>query len=75
MMTLEQRKRLSKFLSLVLRHEPHRLALRLDDEGSVLLADLLAAIRQKRGWEQQVTGGARNFARWRPIRSGYPRSG
>jgi putative RNA 2'-phosphotransferase len=52
MMTPEQHKRLSKFLSLVLRHEPERLGLHLDDEGAVLLADLLAAVHRKHGWEQ-----------------------
>lgn len=52
MMSPEQRKRLSKLLSLVLRHDPERLRLRLDEEGAVSLADLLTALRRQRGWEQ-----------------------
>jgi len=51
-MSPEQRKRLSKLLSLLLRHDPARAGLRLDEEGAVCLADLLAALRLQRGWEQ-----------------------
>jgi putative RNA 2'-phosphotransferase len=43
---------MSKFLSLVLRHEPDRHGLRLDQDGAVPLEDLLAAVRRQRGWEQ-----------------------
>jgi putative RNA 2'-phosphotransferase len=42
--------RLSKFLSLVLRHEPERFGLRLDDHGSVPMADLLSALHRRREW-------------------------
>jgi putative RNA 2'-phosphotransferase len=45
------RRRLSKFLSLVLRHEPERFGLRLDEQGSVPLADLLSAMRRHREWQ------------------------
>jgi putative RNA 2'-phosphotransferase len=48
----DRRKRLSKFLSLILRHEPERFGLRLDADGSVPLAELLAVVRRERGWEQ-----------------------
>jgi putative RNA 2'-phosphotransferase len=44
-------KKLSKFVSLVLRHEPHRHGLILDPEGWVLVADLLSVLRTKKdGW-------------------------
>lgn len=42
---------LSKFLSLILRHAPGKVGLRLDAEGWVPLAELLAAVRAQRGWE------------------------
>lgn len=38
-------KRVSRFLSLVLRHQPRRVALELDEHGWVAIADLLAGIR------------------------------
>src|SRR5713226_6194681 len=47
-----QSKRLSKFLSLILRHEPERFGLQLDGDGSVPLADLLAVVRREREWER-----------------------
>jgi putative RNA 2'-phosphotransferase len=37
--------RVSKFLSLVLRHQPARIGIELDDAGWVAVADLLAACR------------------------------
>ena len=45
-------KRLSKFLSLILRHAPDKVGLRLDAEGWVPLADLLAAVRAQPGWPE-----------------------
>jgi len=48
----QQHQRLSKFLSLILRHQPGKLGLRLDEDGFVPLADLLAVVRRERGWEQ-----------------------
>ncbi|QDU92696.1 RNA 2'-phosphotransferase [Lignipirellula cremea] len=39
----KQRKHLSKFLSLVLRHEPQKIGLQLDPAGWTPIADLLAA--------------------------------
>jgi putative RNA 2'-phosphotransferase len=57
-MTPDERRRLSKFLSLILRHQPEKLALRLDAEGFVPIANLLGAVRRERGWshvsEEQV---------------------
>lgn len=40
-------RRLSKLMSLVLRHEPERFGLLLDPEGFVPLAELVAALRQR----------------------------
>ena len=39
-------KRLSKFLSLVLRHDPDKIGIELDDAGWTNVADLLEAMRQ-----------------------------
>ncbi len=38
--------RISKFLSLVLRHRPERIAIELDEQGWVPVDELLAAMRQ-----------------------------
>src|SRR5438105_15964813 len=43
---------LSKFLSLMLRHQPERFGLRLDADGFVPLTDLLAAVRRERAWQE-----------------------
>jgi putative RNA 2'-phosphotransferase len=43
-------RRLSKFLSLVLRHQPERLGLALDADGFVPLAALVEAARRERAW-------------------------
>jgi putative RNA 2'-phosphotransferase len=43
---------LSKLLSLILRHAPERFGLRLDEHGRVPIEELLAALRQQRGWER-----------------------
>jgi RNA:NAD 2'-phosphotransferase (TPT1/KptA family) len=43
-------RQLSKFLSLILRHQPGRFGLELDADGFVGLADVLAAVRRERGW-------------------------
>ncbi|MBW3624149.1 MAG: RNA 2'-phosphotransferase [Armatimonadetes bacterium] len=49
-MSPEERKRLSKFLTLVLRHEPEKLGLKLDAQGFVGLSELIEAIwRNPRG--------------------------
>ncbi len=50
-MSPEERKRLSKFLSLVLRHEPEKLGLRLDEDGFVPLAGLLGAFSRRSTWK------------------------
>lgn len=52
MLTPQQHKELSKFLSLVLRHEPQKLALTLGEEGFVPLAELLAAMQRTHRWER-----------------------
>ena len=44
-MTNEETKRTSKFLSLVLRHEPGKVGLQLDEAGWVKVSDLLAALQ------------------------------
>ena len=45
-MTSDERKQLSKYLSLVLRHEPGKLGLSLDEQGFVGLSELIAAMWQ-----------------------------
>lgn len=51
-MSPERVKRLSKLLSLILRHEPGKFGLVLDDEGWVGLSGLLTAVRMRRDWRQ-----------------------
>lgn len=51
-MSPEQRKRLSKLLSLILRHEPEKFGLALDEEGWVELPALLDAVRRRRDWQR-----------------------
>lgn len=46
----KQEKHLSKLLSLMLRHEPEKFGLALDEHGFAPLADVLAAVRRKRDW-------------------------
>jgi putative RNA 2'-phosphotransferase len=43
-MTQKENTRISKFLSLVLRHEPERVGLTLGEAGWVAVADLLKAV-------------------------------
>src|SRR5579872_3646247 len=43
--------RLSKFLSLVLRHQPELLGLELDASGYVAFQELLAAMRNRSEWK------------------------
>src|SRR5689334_8916997 len=50
MLSDPQRTQLSKLLSLILRHQPERHGLALDDEGFVSLEALLAAVRRERRW-------------------------
>lgn len=52
MLSTAQRRCLSKFISLILRHEPERFGLVLDEQGAVPMPDLLAVLRGQRGWEQ-----------------------
>src|SRR5207245_6270960 len=52
MLSEERRKRLSKFLSLILRHRPEKFGLRLDEHGFAPLEELLAVVRREREWEQ-----------------------
>jgi putative RNA 2'-phosphotransferase len=47
-MTNAERRNLSKFLSLILRHQPESVGLELDDEGFVELEDLQVALRRNR---------------------------
>lgn len=41
---------ISKFLSLILRHQPDRFGLQIDNRGFVPITDLLEAIRVKKPW-------------------------
>lgn len=50
MLSPKKRKRLSKFISLLLRHSPELAGLQLDREGFVHLEDLIKGIRSLRGW-------------------------
>jgi len=43
-------KKLSKFLSLILRHRPGAVGLELDKEGWVAVEDLMAGIQSKANW-------------------------
>ena len=47
MMTEKETKQLSKFLSLILRHEPERVGLTLDEAGWVTVEELLAAVNRQ----------------------------
>jgi putative RNA 2'-phosphotransferase len=51
-MPSESQQLLSKFLSLILRHQPGNFGLQLGEHGFVPLADLLAAVRRERGFER-----------------------
>jgi putative RNA 2'-phosphotransferase len=51
-LTPEQRLRLSKLMSALLRHIPHEAGLRLDEEGWVEVAELARAIRER--WRNRV---------------------
>jgi len=57
-MSTDDRRRLSKLLSLILRHEPERFGLTLDEQGWVALEALLAAVRSRPEWrgttEEQI---------------------
>ncbi len=52
LLSLERQKQLSKFLSLVLRHEPEKIGLVLGDEGFVPLAEFVTAVNRQKayGW-------------------------
>jgi putative RNA 2'-phosphotransferase len=50
MLSPQRSTQLSKLLSLILRHQPAKFGLSLDEEGFVPFADLLAAVRRQRGW-------------------------
>ena len=45
-MTEKENIRTSKFLSLILRHEPERVGLKLDDAGWVSVTELLEAVNR-----------------------------
>lgn len=47
----ERQKQLSKFLSLVLRHEPEKIGVVLGDEGFVPLDTFVAALRSKNAYQ------------------------
>jgi len=67
-MSAEERKRISKFLSLVLRHQPELIGIRLDEAGWVAVSDLLAgcgrrgrAIRLEQLQEVVATNDKKRF--------------
>jgi putative RNA 2'-phosphotransferase len=47
----QQRVRLSKFLALVLRHQPDQAGIKLDERGAVDIEELADALRDTPGWE------------------------
>jgi putative RNA 2'-phosphotransferase len=51
-MSAERQKRLSKLLSLILRHEAEKFGLSLDEEGWAGLAELLAAMGLRHEWRE-----------------------
>ena len=57
-------KQLSKLMSLMLRHEPEKFGLTLDEHGFAPLTDVLAAVRRKRDWsdatEEQIREVVKN---------------
>ncbi|GAB1856235.1 RNA 2'-phosphotransferase [Flavobacteriaceae bacterium MHTCC 0001] len=46
-MTEQHKKQISKFLSLILRHQPEKIGLRLDDNGWALVSDILETSKVK----------------------------
>jgi putative RNA 2'-phosphotransferase len=50
MLSGRQRTKLSKFISLILRHRPGKFGVTLDDQGTALLDDLVAAIAAQPSW-------------------------
>ncbi len=52
LLSLDRQKQLSKFLSLVLRHEPEKIGIVLGNEGFVPLAEFVAAVNRQKayGW-------------------------
>ncbi len=50
LLSSEQQRQLSKFMSLVLRHEPQKIGLTLGDEGFVPLDTFVAAVNRQRNW-------------------------
>ncbi|GGN98348.1 RNA 2'-phosphotransferase [Saccharibacillus kuerlensis] len=60
----ERDKKLSKLMSLMLRHEPEEFGLRLDPEdGSCGLDELLAAVRRRTGYEETTEEDVRGVVR------------
>lgn len=49
-MNKEQEQKLSKFMSLILRHDPYKFGVELDREGYCSLQDLLSAITDEKRW-------------------------
>lgn len=50
LLSSEQQRQLSKFMSLVLRHEPQKIGLTLGEEGFVPLDAFVAAMNKQRNW-------------------------
>jgi putative RNA 2'-phosphotransferase len=51
-MNPQNEKRLSKLLSLMLRHEPEKFGLTLDENGFAPIADVLRALQSKGAWRE-----------------------
>jgi putative RNA 2'-phosphotransferase len=63
MLNEQQEKRLSKLLSLMLRHEPEQFNLMLDDKGFALLHEVLRAVRTRKPWGEATLADIRYVAR------------
>ncbi len=51
-MTEQHKKRISKFLSLILRHQPEKIGLRLDENGWALVSDILEKSKMQFTFEE-----------------------
>ncbi len=63
MLNEQQEKRLSKLLSLMLRHEPEQFGLTLDAQGFAPLEDVLRAVQTRKKWGEATLADIRYVVR------------
>jgi putative RNA 2'-phosphotransferase len=63
MLNEQQEKRLSKLLSLMLRHEPKQFGLTLDENGFAPLNDVLKAVQSRKPWGNATLADIRYVVR------------